>query len=145
MTLSVNTYQGVDRPSVRILSLRPHGFDMAGKLTGQEAYDRLCRGEDPGKRFPACSFGREAMSHVFRFLRGFTPYRGEADGLYWSPGRKGGLFSDPGFPGCTAGSGADFRHRGGWRGCIRVLPSEKKADLTASPTYQKLSGWKVVS
>ncbi len=145
VTLSVNTYQGTDRPSVRILSLRPHGFDMAGKLAGQEAYDRLCRGEDPREVWAACSFGRDVMSHVFRLIRSVSPYRGEADGLFWQLGGKADYFQvlvslavlkDLKLIQTEWESGVEL---------IRLLPAQGKADLNLSSTYQKLLGWKVVS
>ena len=36
--LSVNTFNGTQKPQVRVLSIRPHGFDMAGKLRLGAAY-----------------------------------------------------------------------------------------------------------
>ena len=141
VALSVNTYNGTQQPQVRILSIRPHGFDMAGKKRLQAAYQAIRRGEEPQEQAgKELAFDREDLSVVFRFLRSHSPWTKGTDMLAHRLG-------------CTSNYGKVLAaldiltelgliSRGAEQGqeVIRLLPNPNKgrADLTAAPTYRLL-------
>ncbi len=133
LVLSVNTFNGTQRSQLRILSIRPHGFDMAGKLKTGAAYQSLRRGEEPEEPL---TFSREDLSVVFRWLRGHDPWKKGADLLAHRLGSSScygkvlaalDILGELGLISRKTQRGAET---------IQVLPAAGKADLDASPTYR---------
>ena len=133
VVLSVNTFNGTQRPQLRILSLRPHGFDMAGKLKTGAAYQSLRRGEEPEEPL---AFDREDLTAVFRWLRSHDPWQKGTDLLAHRLGnscRYGQVLAALDIL-CELGLISRKTQRGAET--IRVLPAAGKAELDASPTYR---------
>lgn len=139
VALTVNTFNGTQRPQVRILSIRPHGFDMAGKLRLQAAYQALRRGEEPPEGSGSdLTFGRDDLTMVFRWLRGHTPWMKGTDTL----AHRLGSGSNYGKVLAALDILTELKliTRKTERGIetIQLLPAAGKADLAASPTYRAL-------
>ena len=131
--LSVNTFNGSQRPQLRILSIRPHGFDMAGKLKTGAAYQSLRRGEEPEEPL---TFNREDLTVVFRWLRRHTPWKKGTDLLAHRLGNSssyGKVLAALDIL-CELGLISQKNQRGAET--IEVLPAVGKAELDASPTYR---------
>ncbi len=137
VSLSVNEYRGVQRPSVRILSIRPKGFDMAAKLRLEAAYRSLRRGEEPqGCRPEELSFGREDLAVVFRWLRGHSPWRRGVDILSHRLGSASNYCKVLAALDILRELGLISRRNEEGVEVIQVLPSGGKAELSDSPTYR---------
>lgn len=139
VALSINRYNGAEQPQVRILSIRPHGFDMAGKNRLKAAYQAVRRGEDPPDNTgEELIFGREDLSAVFRFLRSHAPWTKGADMLAHR------LRGAPNYGKVLAAldilSELRLISRGTEQGreIIRLLPDRGKVELSDSPTYRLL-------
>ena len=138
VSLSVNEYGGVPRPSVRLRAIRPHGFDMRAKLRLEAAYRSLRRGEEPLDCRPEeLAFGREDLAAVFRWLREHSPWEGGVDVIAYRLGEASNH--------CRVLAGLDIlrelglisrESRDGGE-VIRVLPAQGKAELSASETYRR--------
>ena len=146
VSLSVNTYQGVSRPSVRLVGIIPAGFPMEQKLAGQQLYDRLGRGEafDDRQR-QQNRFGREELAAVFKLLRELSPYSGGQDWLLHRLGEAFGFFRLQAALSilCELGLVTAQRQKGSVT--YTVVPAAAKADMTQAPTYQKLAAMGLVA
>ncbi len=137
VTLSINAYGGVQRPSVRILSIRPQGFDMASKLRLGAAYQSLRRGEEPlGCGEEEITFTRDDLSIVFRWLRGHSPWKKGADILCYRLGSASTSCKVLAALDILTELGLISRKNQGGTQVIQVLPTQGKADLLASSTYR---------
>ncbi len=131
--LSVNVFNGTEKPQIRVLSIRPHGFDMADKLKTGAAYQSLRRGEEPEEDL---TFDREDLSVVFRWLRSHTPWKKGTDMLAH---RLGGASC---YGKVLAGLdilcelGLISRKTQQGTETIQLLPAAGKAELDTSPTYR---------
>ncbi|MEG1874619.1 MAG: single-stranded-DNA-specific exonuclease RecJ [Angelakisella sp.] len=138
VSLSVNTYQGTTKPSVRVVSMQPQGFHTEARLHGQELYDAFCRGEALPQGSEELLFSRASLSAVFRLLRELSPYGGGIDWLTHRLGTNPGCFlllvSLDIL--CELGLISAERIKHGM--VYTVLPSQGKADFSQAPTYQKL-------
>ncbi len=139
VVLSVNTYNGTERPQVRVLSIRPHGFDMAGKLRLGSAYQALRRGEAPpeGTR-EELAFGREELSVVFRWLRAHAPWQKGTDALAHRLGKSSNYARVLAALDILSELGLISRRTERGIETIQLLPAQGKADLETSPTYRIL-------
>ncbi len=139
VNLSVNTYNGTQRPQVSVLSVRPHGFDMAGKLRQGAAYQSLRRGEVPEDcKEGELDISREDVGAVFRWLRGHTPWRKGTDMLAFrldGTVNYGKVLASLDIL-CELGLISRRTQRGAET--IQVIPAAQKADLSDSPTYRLL-------
>lgn len=139
VALSVNRYNGTEQPQVRVLSIRPHGFDMAGKRRFKAAYEAIRRGEAvPEETGKELAFDREDLSVVFRWLRAHSPWTKGADMLAHRLGDASNygkvlaaldILTELGLLSRGAEQGQEV---------IRLLPTQDRADLAASPTYRVL-------
>jgi single-stranded-DNA-specific exonuclease len=137
VALSVNTYGGAQRPSVRIVSIRPQGFDMASKLRLVAAYQSLRRGEEPlGCGEGEITFARDDLSVVFRWLRGHSPWRKGSDILCYRLGNASNYCKVLAALDILTELGLISRKNEGGTEVIQVLPIQGKANLLASPTYR---------
>lgn len=133
--LSVNTFNGTQKPQVRILSIRPHGFDMAGKLKLSAAYQGLRRGEEPED--PALlTFDRDDLSVVYRWLRGHSPWKKGTDQLAHRLGSSSNYGKVLAALDILCELGLISRKIQQGMETIQLLPAAAKAELNASPTYQ---------
>ena len=139
VVLSVNTYNGTERPQVRVLSIRPHGFDMAGKVRLGSAYQALRRGEAPpeGTR-EELAFGREELSVVFRWLRAHAPWQKGTDALAHRLGKSSNYARVLAALDILSELGLISRRTERGIETIQLLPAQGKADLETSPTYRIL-------
>lgn len=137
--LSVNTFNGVQRPQIRILSIRPHGFDMAGKLRLGAAYQAIRRGETPPEGTEKeLAFGREDLTVVFRWLRAHAPWTKGTDMLAHRLGNSSNYGKVLAALDILAELGLISRRTERGTETIQLLPAAGKAELTASRTYQIL-------
>lgn len=139
VSLRVNTYNNLESPQARILSIRPHGFDMDAKLRLGAAYQGLRRGEEPQNcREGEMDFSREDLGTVFRWLRGHSPWQKGTDMLAHrlrDVVHYGKVLAALDIL-CELGLISRKMQRG--IETIQVLPAKKKAELTDSPTYRLL-------
>lgn len=146
VALSVNTYNGTQRVQARVLSIRPHGFDMAGKLRLGAAYQNLRRGEPPEDCGEGeLAFGREDLSAVFRWLRSHTPWQKGTDMLAHRLGNVLSYGKVLAALDILAELGLLSRQTQRGTETIQLLPSDQKAELTDSPTYRLLQQQRVVN
>lgn len=143
VALSINNYKGNEKPSVRIVSMAPCGFDAHKKAFYIESYQRLQRGEvlDDDHREDYL-FGRDELSSVFKFLRKYSPYMGGIDWMAYSLQTEINFFcvliacdilTELGLVTQTIEDGATT---------YTVVPTSSKANIATAPTYmalQKLS------
>lgn len=87
--LKLNTWNGQERVSVQLISIRPAGEDDRDRVAQTASFDALMRGEVPAGTF---SFDREDLSVIFRFLRGHSPYAKGPDALAAKLGEKSSPF-----------------------------------------------------
>lgn len=140
VSLSVNSYKGVDRPSVRIVNLAPSDFPMEAKLGGIELYDSFRRGDSLTPEQSANNrFTREALSTVFRLLRELSPYGGGADWLFYRLGDRFGYFRLLVALDILAELQLISVKRQSGNTVYTVLPAAGKANIPDAPTYKKLT------
>jgi len=139
VALSVNTYNGTPRPQARVLSIRPHGFDMAGKLRLQAAYRAVRRGEVPPEGTGGeLAFGRDDLTVVFRWLRSHSPWMKGTDTLAYRLGESSNYGKVLAALDILSELGLITRKTERGNETIRLLPAAGKADLADSPTYRSL-------
>ncbi|MEG0541808.1 MAG: single-stranded-DNA-specific exonuclease RecJ, partial [Angelakisella sp.] len=145
VALSVNSYKGVDRPSIRIVSLVPSSFPMEAKLHGCELYDSFRRGEAFSPEDVAANlYSREELSIAFRLLRELSPYSGGADWLFSRLGKAFGYFRLMVSLDILTELNLISSVRQSGNTIYTVLPASGKANIPDAPTYKKLAAMKLV-
>lgn len=143
VNLTVDRFGGGERVKLQVVSIRPHGFDMAGKLRLGAAYQSLRRGEAPQDcQREELAFDREDLGVVFRWLREHSPYQRGADALAHQLGAASNYGKVLAALDILAELGLISRKNENGVESIRLLPAAQKAEITASPTYRLLQqGW----
>ncbi|MEG1942900.1 MAG: DHHA1 domain-containing protein, partial [Angelakisella sp.] len=140
VSLSVNSYKGVDRPSARILSIVPTDFPMEDKLHGVELYDSFRRGETFSQDDSTQNiFSRVELSAVFKLLRELSPYGGGADWLFYKLGKAFGYFRVMVALDILTELKLVSAERQNGNTVYTVLPSSGKASIPDAITYKKLA------
>lgn len=139
VALSVNRYRGTEQPQVRLLSIRPHGFDMEGKKRLKAAYQAIRRGEEPtGEAGNELAFDREDLSAVFLFLRKNSPWVKGTDMLAHRLRATVNYGKVLAALDVLSELGLVSRGKEQGREVIRLLPNSGKMVLSDSHTYRVL-------
>ncbi len=141
--LSVNVYNEIARPSIRIVGMRPAGKDLEDHLRQRSAYEAFLRDEPlPCNCQPA--FGREELSVVYRYLRSNSPCDLGSDGLWHCLRGKADMFQVLAAVDILKELALLEETRDHGVSRLRVLPADRKMDLMDSPTYRKIMNLKLV-
>ncbi len=85
VSLGINTFRGIDRPSVKVVSIVPKDFDATQKMTERQLFDKImCKEEVTLENKEKYIFTREKMIVLFKFLRENTPYIAGEDFIYYN-------------------------------------------------------------
>ncbi len=144
VTFSINIYNDIPRPSIRIAGIQPSGADLAANLRWSAVYDALQREETPPEDAPAPEFSREDLSVVYRYLRSHTPCALGTDGLWHCLGGAVNYFKVLASIDVLEELGLLEESRENGARVFSVVPSEKKMDLDDSPTYRRIMNLKLV-
>ena len=138
VSLSVHEYNGICRPSIRVVGMLPAEKDLAPNHVWRETYDRIRRGEPLPPNGPVPRFGREPLSVVYRYLRGNSPCALGRDGLWHRLGGAADYFQVLASVDILKELKLLTETREDGTAVLAVAPVEKKMDLNDSPTYRRI-------
>ena len=137
VTLDRNDYRGVVSPSIIVRDIRYADTDQEAVIRGMRDFERICRREPLSEKLSAPS--RDQLAVVYRFLKYATVYKGTLDQLYHALGD--GIDSYAGLLVALqvlTEAGLLRMENNGDRLRIDLMPTERKADLAATPIMRYL-------